>query len=837
MQGSRSLAAAVLLVLASIAAALLQQPVETARAGTPACPWMDAKKSPDERAQMLVKAMSIDQKIQMVHQNAPIWSHYGAAGYVAGQPDLCIPDLVLNDAGQGVGDHNFNTTAFPSGIAQASSWDRPLQRQLGKAIGREAFEKGINVQLAPDVNIARFPLNGRNSEAFGEDPYLAGQTGVAWIRGIQDNPVIADVKHYALNNHEVNRMTVSSDADQRTIHEIYTPAFEAAVKQGQVGSVMCSYNRINGPYACENGPMLNGILKGEFGFDGFVVSDWGGTHSTIPSALNGLDMEMGFEPGTYFTAPLKQAVEDGKVPKARLDDMVLRILRAMFREGIFEHPAASQPAGYAANVETPDDVALARKVSEEGTVLLKNDGGTLPITGQTRRIAVIGQAAGQNGAEQSYNTGGSAHIPEAGPHPHVVAPITGITQRASADGDIVTFSDGSSQADAVAAASAADVVVVFVGDGESEGVDRPDMTLGNAKFCVLAGCAPYGPGNQDDLIKAVAAANPNTVVVLTTGGPMEMPWLGQVKSVMQAWFPGQEEGHAIAALLFGDVNPSAKLPQTFPKSQKDLPTKTQSQYPGVNDSKGVPHASYSERLKVGYRWYDSQGIAPLFPFGFGLSYTKFSLGGLHVKPAGAAAARATFTLKNTGSRSGAEVAQLYVGSPKQTGEPPKQLKGYSKVFLGPGQSKTVTLSLGRRAFSYWGTGGWTVAKGCYRIMLGSSSRDIAAQKVVSIGGARCAGAVAHIPLPAAKCVDTRAFSFKLHHAKGARIVRVAVYVNGKRVLTRRGRDIKRVSIKRLPRKRFVVKIVTTHNTGARIISTRVYSGCKKSRPTTRHGHE
>src|SRR3954470_17390506 len=701
MQGSlKRLAVALLTALTSVAIGLATQAPTTATAQAPACPWMDAKKSPNERAQMLVKAMSIDQKIQMVHQNQPIWAHFGAAGYVAGQPDLCIPDLVLNDAGQGVGDHELQTTAFPSGIAQAASWDRPLQRQLGRAIGNEAWHKGINVQLAPDVNIARFPMNGRNSEAFGEDPYLAGQTAVAWIKGIQDNPVLATVKHYALNNHEVNRMTVSADADQRTIHEIYTPAFEAAVKQGHTGSVMCSYNRINSVYACEHGPMLNDILNNEFRFQGFVMADWAGTHSTKAAALNGMDMEMGFEPGTYFTGPLKTAVQSGQVPQARLDDMVLRIVRPMFRVGIFEHPAASQPAAFGANVETAEDVTLARKVAEDGTVLLKNSGNMLPLTGQGKRIAVIGQAASQQGAEQSYNTGGSAHIPEAGPHPHVVAPITGITQRASADGDIVTFSDGNSQADAVAAATAADIAVVFVGDGESEGVDRPDLTLANAKFCTLAGCAPYGTGNQDDLIKAVAAANPNTVVVLTTGGPMLMPWLGQVKGVLQAWFPGQEEGNAIAALLFGDVNPSGKLPQTFPKSQADLPTKTQSQYPGVNDKNGIPRAAYSEGLKVGYRWYDSQGIAPLFPFGFGLSYTTFSLGGLHVKAAGGTAANATFTIRNTGSRAGAEVAQLYVGMPNETGEPPKQLKGYNKVALSPGQSKTVTLGLGRRAFSY-----------------------------------------------------------------------------------------------------------------------------------------
>jgi beta-glucosidase len=799
---------------------------------------MDAKKSPDQRAHELVAKMSIDDKLQMVSQNVPIWAHYGAAGYIAGNPALCIPDLVLNDAGQGVGDQEVNTTAFPSSIAQASSWDRTLQRKLGKTIGHEAWQKGINVQLAPDVNIARFPMNGRNSEAFGEDPYFTGQTATAEIRGIQDNPVIATVKHYALNNHEVNRMTVSADASDRTIHEIYTPAFEAAVKQGHTGSVMSSYNRINGTYASENGAMLNGILKTEFGFDGFSMTDWGGQHSTVESALAGNDMEMDLAPGKYYGDALKTAVQQGKVPQARLDDMVLRITRTMFRIGIFEHPAAAQPAAYSANVETPDDVALARKVAEDGTVLLKNASNALPITGQSKRIAVIGAQGGQAGAEESYNTGGSAHIPEAGPHPHVISPLQGITQRGAADNDVVTYADGSSQADAVAAASAADIAVVFVGDGESEGTDRPDLKLSSAKFCTLFGCAPP-TSDQDALIQAVAGANPNTVVVLDTGGPMLMPWLDQVKGVLQAWFPGQEDGNAIAALLFGDVNPSGKLPQTFPKAMADLPIKTQSQYPGVNDSKGVPHAAYSEGLKVGYRWYDSQGIQPLFPFGFGLSYTTFSISGMHVKAAsgGATGASVKFAVKNTGARQGAEVAQLYVGMPPETGEPPKQLKSYSKVALEPGQSKTVTMNLGRRAFSYWSTGsGWTVKKGCYTLMLGSSSRDIAATKVVSVGGAKCPGAAAHIARPATRCVDTRRFAFKLHHAVGARIVRVTIFVNGKRKLALRGHDIQRVTIARLPRKRFVVRIETTSSTGAQLISTRVYHGCKKTRPRTRARH-
>jgi beta-glucosidase len=799
---------------------------------------MDASKSPDRRAHELLAAMSLDDKITIVHQAQPIWQHYGAAGYIPGNPALCIPDLVLNDAGQGVGDQEVHTTAFPSGIAQSASWDPALQRRLGRAIGNEAWHKGINVQLAPDVNIARVPMNGRNSEAFGEDPYLAGQTGAAEIAGIQDNPVMATVKHYALNNHEVNRMTVSSDADERTVHEIYLPAFETAVKQAKTGSVMCSYNRVNGVYACENPTLLNGILKRELGFDGFVMSDWGGTHSTVSAANGGLDMEMDLAPGRYFGDALKTAVQSGKVPQARLDDMVVRILRPMFRIGLFEHPAAAQPAAFASNVETPEDVALAREVSEEGTVLLKNDGAILPLAGSGKRIALIGDAAGPHGAGLSYNTGGSARVPEAEPKDDVVSPLQGIQQRATADGDVVVYADGASTADAVAAASAADVAIVFANDAQSEGSDRPDLSLSSARACTLAGCAPL-PTNQDALIEAVAQANPRTVVVLDTGGPMLMPWLGGVKGLLQAWYPGQEDGNAIAALLFGDVSPSAKLPQTFPKAMADLPTKTAQQYPGVADTGGVPHARYSEGLRVGYRWYDTQGIEPLFPFGFGLSYTTFDVRGLTVKAArgGAIGATVGFDVANTGRRAGAEVGQVYVGLPASTGEPPKRLAGYRKLELDPGASGRVSIALDQRAFSYWDAGRheWRVAPGCYRVMAGRSSADLPLKGVIA-AGAHCAGALASIPAAAKGCVDTRRFSFRLHHAPHARVVRVAVYVNGHLKLRRHGRDIRRVTLARLPQGRFRVRIVSTQSSGSRLVSRRTYHGCLKGRPTTRAHH-
>lgn len=730
-----------LLGLAACAATAVS--IASADARAAACPWLSASKSPNQRAHQLVAAMTLDDKIAMVHQPDPIWSHYGVAGYIPPNPRLCIPDLMLNDAGAGVGDMETGAVAFPVGIAQAATWDKVIERQFGSRLGWEAWHKGVNVQLAPDVNIARVPLNGRNSEAFGEDPFLSGQTAVAEINGIQQNPVIATVKHYALNNNEQNRMTVSADASARTIHEIYTPAFEAAVRQGHVGSVMCSYNRINLTYACENPQMLKGILEREFGFDGFVMSDWTATHSTIQSARAGLDMEMDVAPGKYYAAALKSAVQAGQVPMARLNDMVVRIVRPMFRLGIFARPHAAEPQASSANVETPGDISLARKIAEEGTVLLKNRANVLPLQGSGKRIALIGSAAGPVGTQESYGTGGSSHVPEVGPKQDVVTPVQGIQQRGAAAADLVTYVDGSSMADAIAAAKTADVAVVFANDGESEGNDRPDLSLSSAKFCTLIGCTTSGT-NQDQLIAAVASANPNTVVVLDTGGPVLMPWINQVKSVLQAWYPGQQDGNAIAALLFGDVNPSGKLPQTFPRSMAQLPTQTPAQFPGVTDKNGVPRETYSEGLLVGYRWYDAKGLVPLFPFGFGLSYTTFRLGPVRIKRASAGGASVSISVVNRGARAGAEVPQVYVGLPTSTGEPPKRLAGYARVFLAPHARRTVTIALDRRAFSYWSakSKSWVEARGCYSVMVGTSSRAIVSRANVAAGGARCAHAVA-----------------------------------------------------------------------------------------------
>ena len=719
--------------------ALLVAPVAALRpvpASAVTCTWMDTTKSPDQRASELLAAMTIDDKIAMVHQPDPIFTHFGTAGHIPPNPALCIPDLVLNDAGQGVGDQiPANTvTAFPAPIAQAATWDRALQTLLGRTLGDQAWHKGINVQLAPDVNIARVPLNGRNFEAFGEDPFLAGQTSVAEIRGIQQNPVIADVKHYAANNQETNRMTSSSDVAERTLHEIYLPAFEASVKQGDVGSLMCSYNLLNTVYACENDPLLNGILKGSFGFQGFVVSDWGATHSTIPAANNGLDMEMDIFPGSHFGSALKTAVQGGQVPTSRLNDMVFRILRSMFKYGIFDHPLpstfAGQSADYIAVVDGPASQQVARKTAADGMVLLKNDGGILPLAGGGKKIALIGSPTipGPTGDELYYNGQGSSHVPEVGPRP-VVGPVQGMQTAALGNGDTILVADGSSTPAAVAAASAANVAVFFAFDGESEGFDRSTLALNN-DHCTLLACFSAGAYDQNTLLQSVIAANRNTVVVLTTGGPVLMPWLQQVKGVVEAWYPGQEMGNAIADVLFGAVNPSGKLPQTFPRSEADLPTNTPAQYPGVN-----LHVSYSEGLDVGYRWYDDKNIDPLFPFGHGLSYTKFGYSNLSIASAGSAGgqALASFDVANTGKVAGAEVAQVYVGAPpvNPVGEPNKQLRGFDKVFLGPGQSQHVSVPIDSRAVSYWNTSihNWAVEAGCHPVLVGSSSRDIRLQGV------------------------------------------------------------------------------------------------------------
>jgi beta-glucosidase len=691
---------------------------------------MKTGQSPTRRADELVKVMTLDQKISMLHQKlGDAVGSYGAAGYVADIPSLCIPALVLSDAGSGLADEQTDATAYPAAIAQAAAWDPTIAHRLGASLGGEAFDKGVNVLLGPDVNIARVPLNGRTSEAFGEDPYLAGQTAAAYIKGVQSRHVIATVKHYEANNQETDRGTINEQIGARTLAEIYQPAFRAAVRQGHVGAAMCSYNRVNGPYACQNRILLRRDLNHRMGFHGFVMSDWGATHSTVPSALHGLDLEMsiGQEPdpvsgggaygggGTevfedYYGGPLKAAVQAGKVPMPVLDDMVHRILRSMFAIGLFDHPAPAEPSGYPADVDTPANQRTALQAAEAGTVLLKNHAGVLPLSGKDSTIALIGLDAGA-GAEAVDQAGGSVHVVQ----PAITTPLTAIGARAARAGDTVAYNDGTDIQAAATLAKQSSVAVVYAGYAESEGSDRTSLGYDNG-VCELT-CVSQ-PANSDALIAAVAKANPRTVVVLNTGGPAAMPWLHQVAGVVEAWYPGEADGDAAAAVLFGDVNPSGKLPITFPRSLEQLPTRAARQYPGVNGK-----AYYSEGLLVGYRWYDARRLRPLFPFGFGLSYTRFRLSDLQLQRSGAAEL-VRYRLTNVGSRAGSDVTQVYVRDPKAAGEPPQQLKGYRRVSLRPGQSRTVTVRLAASAFEQWDprTSAWHTAAGRYGIRVGDSSR-------------------------------------------------------------------------------------------------------------------
>ena len=713
-------------------------------------PWMNASQTPTKRAQELLAAMTQSDKLALTaapSEYASIgWAHYGVAGYVP-SPDtsLCIPDLVFNDAGQGVGDFMTGTTAFPAPIAQAASWDPQVQQEFGAALGAQAFSKGINIQLAPGIETDRVPTNGRNFEYMSEDPYLSGQTAAAVVRGIQSQHVIATIKHFVANSQETNRMTDSSDIDERTLHELYLPQYEAAIKQGGAGAVMCSYNRINSVYACQNPDTLTTALRDQMGFGGLVMSDWGATHSTVASANAGLDIEMGSS--TYFGSALGQAITAGQVSEATLNQMVLDILRPMFAVGLFDHPIAmgtqAQSQAAATPTDTPAQNALAGQIAEDGTVLLKNQGGVLPLQSPGRTIAVIGTPASQAGAELTYNGSGSSHVPEVGYAPNVTSPLTGMQALGTTKADVVTYADGTAPnfSDAVAAAKAADVAVVFVYDQETESLDRPNLSLPldgtNCNAALGTGSCVDGVGyNQDQLVEAVAAANPNTVVVLETGGPVLMPWLSQVKGVVEAWYPGQDQGDAIASVLFGDTDPSGHLPETFPASMSQLPTAgSTAQYPGVTqpgDSVG-PHSSYSEGLNVGYRWYEDKGITPLFPFGYGLSYTTFNYSDYSLSSAPSPGGQATvsFDLTNTGDRAGAEVAQAYVGSPANNyvNEPLYQLRGYQKVMLQPGQTQRVSIPLDSTSVSYWDTKSqsWQPETGCHPVWVGSDSTDIELQ--------------------------------------------------------------------------------------------------------------
>ncbi|WP_370343281.1 glycoside hydrolase family 3 C-terminal domain-containing protein [Catenulispora sp. MAP5-51] len=837
---------------------MLSTGAETASAGTAsasgisaACPWVHSSAPIPQRVSQLLSRMTIDQEIAVM-------AGTGGTRYPGSTPaigSLCIPAMNLNDGPAGVGDDWGMTgaTQLPAPVDIAATWDTGAEQTYGQVIGAEQAAKGATVELGPTINIVRDPRWGRAFETVGEDPYLNGQMGAANIRGVQSTGVMAQLKHLAAYNQETYRNKSPDNAiiSDQALQEIYLPAFQTAVQQGAPSSVMCSYNWINNTPACQNTQLLDSVLRKQFGFTGFITSDWDGGlvddnnnlyQPYVQNAANaGLDQDM--PPTSHYNDALKTAYGNGSVSKSTIDNAVSLILTQMFAFGQFDQAPTGSPAQPATNAT---DQSAATQLAAEGTVLLKNSGNTLPLAASTSSIAVIGDDAGSHaqsggggsaevhadtlvtpyqgiaaragaGIKTQYVPGSvtaalptvpsSALTPSAGsgngltttfypttdlsgapaltrtdpavdfdwggnsPGPGIAgtswsakwtgtltAPTTG-TYTFSLNSDdgsrllvngqtiVDNWSDHASTTaygtvtltagqpvpvevdyyqngggsnlslgweppgtgpinDAVTAARNSDVPVVFASTFEAEGSDLPSIDL---------------PWRENQLISAVAAANPHTIVVLNTGSAVTMPWINQVAGVFEAWYPGQEDGNAIASLLFGDTNPSGHLPVTFPKSLSDVPASTTAQWPGTNST-----VQYSEGVDVGYRWYDAKNITPLFPFGYGQSYTSFSFSNLHVGtlPQGGAAT-VTATVTNTGARAGADVAQLYLTQPSSAGEPVRQLQGFDRVDLQAGQSKTVTFELTQRNLQHYDTtdATLTTSTGDYGISVGDAASD------------------------------------------------------------------------------------------------------------------
>lgn len=655
----------------------------------------------EARARAIVAKMTLDEKITELHgiHDARYYR------YVPGIPRLGIPAFPMTNgpagAGPGGASPQLRATALPAPIALAASWDPDLAHRYGVVAAQETRDLASDLLEAPDINIIRVPQNGRTFESYSEDPYLDSRIAVATIQGIQSVGVMANVKHYIANNQEDNRHSIDEQIDERALREIYMPGFRAAVQQGDVASVMCAYPKVNGAFNCENKPLLTGVLEDEWKFKGFVLSDWGAVHSTVPSALNGLDLEM--PTGIYFGDALKTAVQQGQVPISTIDAMLTRRFATMMRYGLFGvKPKQLRP------IPVLEDGKTAREIAEQGMVLLKNENHILPIdTTAIRSLALIGPDA----VQAMTGGGGSSHVIPL----YSIAPVNGIEAHMPLQKH-VDLLDGSDVDAAVAAAKRDSLVVIMVGDNETEGHDHP-IEL---------------PAAQNAMIQAVAAANPKTIVVLKSGSALLMPWLNSVAAVLEAWYPGEEDGNAVADVLFGDVNPSGKLPMTFPRSVDQTFARNPAWYPG--DGHAV---HYDEKLDVGYRWYQSQHLDPLFPFGFGLSYTTFSLSDLRVTPAGKPhTAQVELRVTNTGQRAGAEVAQVYIAFPSipEGDEPPLQLVAFRKVMLAPGQSKQIALSLAPRAFSYWSVAdhAWKVQPGAYSVAAGTSSADLPLKATITM---------------------------------------------------------------------------------------------------------
>ena len=712
----------------------------TAAFAAPAQPWRNPKLSPDKRADLLLKRMSLDEQVALLHGHFPVIMRPppqgvpASAGWIPGQPKFGLPDVHESDASLGVanagrGDKD-DAAPLPSGLALAATFSPQLAFDGGAMIGKEARQKGFNVLLSGGANLARDPRNGRNFEYLGEDPLLGGVLDGASIRGIQSAHIVSTAKHYALNDQESARGSLSAVIGEAAMRESDFLEFEIAIKSGRPGSVMCAYNRINGTYACENPHILNDVLKHDWGFPGWVMSDWGAVHS-LDSVTAGLDQESGQEADrqVFFDAPLKAAVKDGKIPASRVHDMAHRVLRSLFAEGVIDHPL--QPGG----LDTAADSRISGRVAEQAIVLLKNSQDLLPLAKGARKIAVIGGHADigviSGGGSSQVIPIGSVRFPSPKGAPswgggivyHPSSPLKAIRVRAGGE---VAFADGSDPAAAAALARSADVAVVFATQWSTEAMDIR-MKLDD---------------EQDALIQAVAAANPHTIVVLETGGPVTMPWLDKVSGVLEAWYPGAQGGEAIARVLFGEAGASGRLPLTFPTGEDQLP---RPELPGYKEAApegptmtqgAFLQVHYDEGSDVGYRWFAAKGLKPLYPFGYGLSYTSFRYGGL--KTTGGQGLSVSFTVTNTGSRAGIETPQLYLSrGPHRTQQ---RLLAFSRVALKPGESRRVTLAADPRLLADWSEAshGWKRAAGRYEVFVGPNAADAALKGQAVLTGASVA---------------------------------------------------------------------------------------------------
>ena len=716
-----------LLALALGAACSTSLPAQHRRHNEPAAatqnqPWMNPGLSPDERADMVLKQLTLDEKIDLLHGNGmPGWGKprpnaylgNGGAGFTLGIPRLGIPFIQMSDAAYGVRSSAENgrySTALPSNLASAASWDPRAACDYGALIGRELRAQGYNMTLGGGVNLTREPRNGRTFEYMGEDPVLAGTMVGNRIKCEQAQHVIGDIKHYAMNDQESGRNEVDSLIGKRAMRESDLLAFEIGIKVGDPQAVMCSYNAVNGDYACENKYLLTDVLKKDWNFKGFVLSDWGGTHSTVKASAAGLDNE---EPeDLFYGAKLKEAVQSGKVPMSEIDDHARRVLRAEFAAGLVDYPTQKSV------VDVLGDLDVARHIEENSIVLLKNENNILPLdSAKVHSIAVLGA----NADTGMISGGGSAQVdppgrPSAKWQAHVWFPTSPLKAIAAKSPGVTRYG-GSDPVAAAEAAKTADVAIVFAYQWESEGMDLPDLSL---------------PDNQDALIEQVAAANPHTIVVLETGTAVTMPWLDKVQGVVEAWYAGSDGAHAVANVLFGDVNPAAKLPMTFPRSVADLPhphlvtpppgSTGKAAVQKTGDAKPTFSVHYDEGVKVGYKWYDAEHKPVLFPFGYGLSYTTYRYSGLRVGDEGKSV---TFTVTNTGKRAGTEIAEVYASLPAAAEEPPKRLVGWERVTLKPGASREVTVPIDPKYLSiYADPQGWKLLPGQYTFLVGGSSQDL-----------------------------------------------------------------------------------------------------------------